>query len=354
MFAQAQDPPAPFSAGSINYSGYVDGYYSLNFNHPASFSNGYYRFFDRQANQLTLNMAGLYMSVDPAPIGATLQLGFGRGWDLFHATEPGGDGGQGRSIVRFIPQAYITVKPTNWGGFQFDFGKFVTSASFELTETHLGWAYSRGIMYSNGPFYHVGARMSKPIKGPWTMGFQLVNGWNNIEDGNSGKTVGITSAIAGKKVGLFNNYYVGPEKAGTNKGKRNYLNNVLTLTPNDKFSAALTYDVAADAADYGLGRGSNNWYAWGVHGRYQATPAWAVSGRYEYYNDIDGLITLVPQALKEYTATLEYKHPKGFLTRFEYRHDWSNVPYFDRGNELGVSKDIDTLLVGFVVVFGPK
>jgi hypothetical protein len=342
----------PWTAGSINYSGYIDGYYSLNFNHPASFSNGFYRFFDRQANQLTLNMAGFYMSVDPQPIGATLQLGFGRGWDLFHATEVGGDAGQGRSIVRFIPQAYLTVKPANWGGFQFDFGKFVTSASAELTETHLGWSYSRGIMYSNGPFYHFGGRISKPIIGPWTMGFQIVNGWNNIEDNNSGKTIGITSNITGKKASLANIYYAGPERTGTNKGWRNYFDTVLTLTPTDKFSAYLTYDIASDRADYGLNRGSNNWYAFGASGRFQLTDTWAFTSRYEYYNDIDGLITGQAQALQEYTATVEYKFAKGFLTRMEYRHDWSNLPYFDRGNELGSSTKVDTALIGFVAYFG--
>ena len=34
--------------------------------------------------------------------------------------------------------------------------------------------------------------------------------------------------------------------------------------------------------------------------------------------------------------------------------DTSSVPFFDRGNELGSAKHQSTLLVGFVVYFGPK
>src|SRR3954463_6204188 len=72
--AAAPDPPK-FMAGPIKFQGYVDGYYSFNNNHPASRNNGYDRFFDIQANQFSLNMAGFYMSMDPDPVGFTLQLG---------------------------------------------------------------------------------------------------------------------------------------------------------------------------------------------------------------------------------------------------------------------------------------
>ncbi len=115
--AQAQDPPK-FMAGPLKFQGYVDGYYNFNANHPASRNNGFDRFFDIMANQFTLNMAGFYTSMDPDPVGFTLQLGFGRGWDIFHATEPRNAPAavpaatSSRDIVRFIPQAYVSVKPS--------------------------------------------------------------------------------------------------------------------------------------------------------------------------------------------------------------------------------------------------
>jgi hypothetical protein len=350
--AFAQD--IPWTAGDIKYSGYIDGYYNFNFNHPASMNNGPLRYFDIQANQFSLNMAGFYMSVDPQPIGATLQLGYGRGWDIFHGTEPN----DGQSIVRFFPQAYVTVAPESWGGFTFDFGKFVTSAAAELTETHLGWNYSRALMYSNGPFYHMGARIAKPVTSNWTVGFQLVNGWNNVEDNNTGKTIGITSALSGEKVQLFNTYYGGPEVTGTNEGWRHYFDTVLSLTPTEDFSAYLTYDIAVDKGDYdgfqNGGRGNNNWWGFGTAAQYKMTPSWAVTGRWEYYNDIDGFISGQPQWMQEFTGTLEYKLTKGFLMRFEYRRDWNELPYFDRGNEPGSSKNVDTLGIGIVAYFGAE
>jgi len=42
-----------------------------------------------------------------------------------------------------------------------------------------------------------------------------------------------------------------------------------------------------------------------------------------------------------------------FLTRLEYRRDWSDAAYFERGTG-GTHKSQTTLLVGLVAYFGPK
>ena len=52
----AADSPGEWSVGSITFSGMIDGYYSLNFNHPESGTNNL-RNFDVKANQFSLNMA---------------------------------------------------------------------------------------------------------------------------------------------------------------------------------------------------------------------------------------------------------------------------------------------------------
>ena len=51
--------------------------------------------------------------------------------------------------------------------------------------------------------------------------------------------------------------------------------------------------------------------------------------------------------------TGEYKWAQGLLARLEYRRDWSDKPYFERGYQ-GLGKNQDTLTLGFVAFFGPK
>ncbi|MCC6536848.1 MAG: porin [Bryobacterales bacterium] len=346
----ADPPPAPspWSAGGIDFSGLIDGYYSINTNHPASRTNNL-RYYDARANQLSLNLAKFTAEKSADPVGFKLDLGFGRGADLFNSFEPIAEN---RNITRNILQAYLSVKPPKAGGLQFDFGKFATSAGAELTETHLNWNYSRGFLYANGPFYHFGARMSKPVTSNWTAGVQLTNGWNNIEDNNSGKTVGLTSALTGKKASLFNTYYVGPEKTDSNEGYRHFFDTVLTLAPSEKANFYINYDYGVDKA--GAGADRQPFWGLGMAGHFVANSWFSVSPRYEVYDDGGGLITGKVQRLQSFTFTAEAKMAKGFLTRAEYRRDSSNQAYFDRGNEAGSAKNQNTFLVGFVVYFGPK
>src|SRR5690242_12452073 len=76
--ADAPPPPPPsiWSVGPIDFSGLVDGYYSVNFNHPASQTTQLYNF-NVKANQFSLNMAKLTMAHTADPIGFQVDLGFG-------------------------------------------------------------------------------------------------------------------------------------------------------------------------------------------------------------------------------------------------------------------------------------
>lgn len=340
------DPPAvsapteqPWTIGKINVTGLVDGYYSWSNNHPGSGVNQY-RNFDVRANSFSLNMAKLVIEHAPEPIGFRVDLGFGRAYDIFHATEPGGD------ILKWVPQAFVSYKAKS--GAQLDFGKFYTSAGAEPTETHLNWNYSRSLIYALGPYYHMGLRVSQPVARNFAVGFQLLNGWNNVEDNNSGKTVGVTTALTGSKVSWFNNYYVGPEKTGANAGKRNFYDTVVTVTPNRRTSFYANFDYGAEKS---IGGGSQDWIAIAGAARFQLTDKFAVSPRLEFYHDKDGWATATPQKLKEFTATAEYKWAQGLLTRLEYRRDWSDRAVFERGFG-GFGKSQSTLLLGFVGYFG--
>lgn len=339
-------PPAAASTPFFEIGGLIDGYYSLNFNHPASRSNNGLRFFDLKANQLSLSMAKLSIDHTPDPVGFKLELGFGRGMDAFHATEPAGV-----EVVKHIFQGYVSVKPPKAGGLQFDFGKFVTSAGAEVTETHLNWNYSRSFLYANGPFYHMGARITKPFGEHFVGGFQLVNGWNNVEDNNSGKTIGLTGAFTSKKFNWFNNYYVGPEKNNTNEGFRNFYDTVIAVNPNSAFNFLFNFDYGQDKR---ITSGTDKFYGISTAIKLAPNETVAFSPRYDWYKDRDGLITGTAQTLQSFTLTADYRMKEGFLTRFEYRRDWSNRPFFDRGNELASAKNQNTLLVGFVMYFSGK
>lgn len=247
-------------------------------------------------------------------------------------------------------QSYVSFKPKGWGGFEADFGKFLTSAGAEPTETNLNWNYSRSWLFTNGPYFHFGLRTSMPIGKHFTGGVQILQGWNNISDNNSGKTWGFTANVTGSKASWSNTYLVGPEKNGTTDGYRHFYDTVISLTPDGKFAYYINFD-------YGVERNTNapRQTFLGIAGaaHYQATKRIAFSPRIEWYNDVNGFITGRAQQLKEVTLTAEYAWYQGIVTRLEYRHDWSNQPYFDGETPLASTRHQDTIAIAFLAFFKP-
>jgi len=377
-FAQDQPAgaaaPAPttaptFAIGPINVSGTIDGYYSFNNNHPASRVNTQHNF-DASANSFDLNFAKMKLEMAPDPVGFVFDFGFGTGMEIFSAGEPGNPNVAGfarttafsnsvvsNTFLNHIAQGYLTVKPKGWGGVQMDFGKFYTFAGAELTETYANWNYSRALLYTNGPFYHFGGRFSIPVGKPFVGGVQVVNGWNNVFDNNSGKTMGLTSALTFGKFVWASSYYFGPENSaidangnfvhGAGKGFRNYFDTNVTVTPSDKIAFYVNYaygrnnsqpaDVTAD------------WHAFAIAGKIGSRKLY-FAPRWEIYKDNDGFITGAKQNIKEFTGTLNYEFVPGIMTKFEYRRDYSDVAYFATGNT-GFRKNQDTALIGLVMYF---
>jgi len=347
-------PAAPtWSVGPMDISGFIDGYYSYNFNTPSSSSgagqvNQLYNFNDK-TDQFNLSAAKLTLNHDPDPVGAHVDFLFGR----TNALVNGGSADQ----ADYIEQAFISVKPPKAKGFEFDFGKFVTSAGAEVIEAKDNWNYSRSLLFAWAiPYFHFGARTSIPVSKTETLGVQVVNGWNNVTKSNGGATVGLTSAFVKPKYTWNVNYYGGPENPDTTTGMRNLIDSTLLLTPSTKFNAYINYDYGQnrDAMVAQGDKNLNHWQGVAFAARGQVTPKAALAGRYEYFKDYQGFMTGTTQNLQEVTATYEYKWAAGLLSRVEYRDDWSNVNFFTKNTADLSVKSQSTVTVAFVAFFGPK
>jgi len=233
-----------------------------------------------------------------------------------------------------------------------DFGKFVTPHGAEVIETRDNWNYSRGLLFTWAiPFYHFGMRAKYAFNDKVAVTGFLVNGWNSIVDNNTGKTVGVGVAWnPTKKIGIIQNYMAGPEQVGVNSNWRQLSDTVVTLAATDRLSLIFNYDYGHDRI-----AGLNTPVNWsGVAGyiRYSLGNRNALITRYEYYNDTDGFTTGTAQHLQEVTGTFEHVIAKRLLTRFEYRHDFSNRPTYLKGNVPALGQD--TVAAGMVYSFDSK
>ena len=324
-------------------SGFVDGYYGYNFNTPSTRKTGAERTFDVQHNSLTLSLAELSLAKTPTADsrgGFRIDLDYGTTQDIVAANDP---------HFRNIGQAYLSYYANVGKGLQIDFGKFVTPNGFEVIKAKDDWNYSRGLLFTLAiPFYHSGLRATYNVSDKIALAGYVVNGWNNGIATIDKKTV--IGQITVKPTSAFSvaeTYTGGPVPPNTDTW-RHLSDTVATFNVNSKVSLAGNYDYGTDKQSGAVVR----WQGVAAYGRLSPNSWFALTPRWEYYNDEQGFTSGTAQKMKEFTITSEFKHKDGFLTRLEYRHDYSDTPYFLKNSRFQDHQD--TFTVGLIYAFTTK
>jgi hypothetical protein len=351
--APTPEGPRVWKLGPFDFSGFTDVYYSYNANHPSEEANGKTNdlyAFDDKTNQVNVEAAKFVMNLDPKPVGMRIDLLFGRANVLYHSSRD-------NSTDNYIEQALLTTKLPHTHGTEIDFGQFTSSAGAEVVETPLNWNFSHSILFAWAvPYYHFGVRSSTPVTTAWTAGAQVVKGWNNVNLSDGGATVGLTSAYVKSKYTWSANFYTGPANVSGEKNYKNLIDTTLLLTLTSKFNAYINYDylhqnstpLVSGATTIGL-----HYQGIAFAARQQVSSKSAFAARYEYFADGEGLSTGVDQNLQEFTGTYEYAWLPNLITRAEFRHDWSDVDYFHKGNTELVRAQT-TATIGLIAFLGPK
>jgi hypothetical protein len=366
---------------TLNFA--VDEYYGFNFNHPVGRVNAL-RAYDVLSNNISLNQADLVFERAPdtgpgRPFGVRVDLQFGQATDTLQgnpANEPR------PQIYRNIFQAYGTYVAPLGKGLTLDVGKWGSSIGIEGNYTKDQINYSRALWFDFLPFYHMGVRASYKLNDQLTLNYWLVNGTNQAEATNGFKDELFGFTATPRKTITWNvNYYLGQEHpdrtpASTSgsipvqpgltftaiqpapDGRLHIFDSYVSWQATPKFSFALEGDYVIQrewrTSSPGHSSAPSHTIGGAAYARYQFTPKIAVGGRAEYLSDRGGLFSGITQALKEATATFDYKLAEGFLMRYEWRRDFSNQPSFFTDKDGVLSKEQQTATVGVIWWVGRK
>jgi hypothetical protein len=361
----------------------LDGYYAFNFNHPVGRVN-LLRTYDVLSNNFSLNQASVIFEHAPdvsagRRFGARVDLQFGQATDTLQgnpANEPR------PQIYRNIFQAYGTYIVPVGNGLTVDFGKWSSSLGIENNYTKDQMNYSRSYYFAFLPFYHMGVRANYPVNDHLSFAYWLVNGTNQAEATNGFKDelFGFTAKPT-KSVTWVVNYYLGqehPDRVGippsspipvqpglsfgairpAPDGRLHIFDSYVSWQATPRLSLALEGDYIIQRLwrNERPGQSSVPSHVDGgaAYARYQFSSRFAVAARAEYLSDRGGLFSGISQALKETTATFDYKLSDGFLMRYEWRRDFSNQPSFLTDTQGVLSKEQNTASLGLIWWWGRK
>lgn len=361
----------------------LDTYYEYNFNNPVGRVN-LLRAYDVLSNEFSLNQASMVLEhapdvADGRRWGGRLDLQFGQATDTLQgnpSNEPRPD------IYRNIFQAYGSYVAPVGKGLNINFGKFASSLGIEGNYTKDQMNYSRAFWFNFLPFYHMGVQVSYPVNDRFTLNYWIVNGTNQVEATNGFKDelFGFVAAPR-KNVSWTFNYYLGQEHPDripaancgpvpvqpglcftaihpAPNGHTNIFDSYVTWKSTTRLTLALEGDYFIERLwqNAAPGESSAPSHTDGGAGymQYQLTSKLAVAARAEYMSDRGGLFSGITQALKEGTATFDYRVADGFLMRYEFRRDFSNQPSFLTDAQGIMSKDQNTATIGLVWWWGRK
>jgi hypothetical protein len=318
----------------LGLSIYLQGGYTINFSHPDPSENAL-RLFDHKANSFTLDLAQIQFMKD-APVGGVgykLKVSVGETAKYIHSRGLGIKDGQAAADtdVFDLTEAYLQYNAPLGRGLKFTIGKFATFLGAEVIEAKDNPNYSRSFLFNYAvPFTHTGLSAAYSFSDIIAVTGYLVNGWDNTDDNNTGKSYGLSVAITPmEQVSMNFNFMYGPEQASNNSNNRFIFDWVGTIKPIKNLSLILNTDYGIEQKDANAGGRDSLWA--GIAGivKYDFTDLFGLAVRGEYFNDQDGARTGTPQALREFTVTPEFRVAKGLIVRPEFRYDISDQNSFN-------------------------
>jgi len=316
----------------IDMKGYVDAAFSY-LSTKGQFSSGANsRVFDYEHDSFNLHQVGLTIAKQPKEgFGALVNITAGKDVSTIKSYNQGSDNFD-------ITQGFIQYAAGSWTIIG---GKFVTLAGAEVIDPTAGTNYSRSILFGYAiPFTHTGVRGTYAVNDQVSVILGVNNGWDQLKDMNSQKTVELGATFAPSKMLSFaGTIYSGTEQvagaADVKGGNRTVFDLVATLNLTDADAFILNFDYGAQKNCYTAacpnitsGFATAKWDGIAAYWNHTINDQFRLSLRGEWFNDKDGYRTGVAQKWKELTATLAYMPAKNVELRAEIRADSSDKSGF--------------------------
>ena len=361
-FAQAPAPPstnpAPASAASptpsssgVQLHGFVDVYASWNPNRPSDRNN-----FEPgtgttgvKANEFAVNLAALDVSLDPRPVGFHVVAVAGTGTDVVHASEAHPNN------VRYVYQASASYLVNVGRGILLEAGIQPSHIGYEGFFSKDNWNYTRGWMGEFSPYYQTGLKVATSFDDHWSGQLWLLNGWQLVEDNNSGKSFGTQLEYAREPLGITMNTFFGPELPDDDSHWRSFVDFVGTLKISENVSAAASIDLGRQTRPQVA---AASWQGASVWLRYllrdsssSSSPSSALALRVEYFHDPDATVSPVSQSVFGSTLTFELRPHPQLIVKLDVRYDRSTADAFGGPDGPLTKRDEFLLVLGAVATF---
>ena len=311
-FGQEEQKPSPFTV-----SGYVEVYYSYDFNKPENNAKPGFMYSHNRHNEFNLNLGFIKGSYNTERVRANLALAAGTYMNANYAAEPG--------VLKNIYEANAGVKLSKKQNLWLDAGIFASHIGFESAISKDCWTLTRSIVADNSPYYETGAKFTwTSADSKWLLSGLVLNGWQRINrvDGNSLMSFGTQVQFRPSDKALLNySTFIGTDKPDSVRLMR-YYHNLYGIFTAGKLGITAGFDIGSEQKEKGSSN-MNVWYTPVLILRYPLSEKWTIAARGEYYSDEKGVIiasgTENGFQAAGYSLNIDYAPVSNALIRLEAR-----------------------------------
>jgi hypothetical protein len=264
--ALAQTPTTtPTPSPTFKLGGYAEVFLSHNFNDPDNrITND--RGFDNREDKVAIDNVVVDVTGSAGAFSAHVTLQAGLTPDTYYASEPGD------RAWRHVQQAYAGYNAPVGKGLLVEGGIFLSPIGPENVPIKDNWNWSRSDLFFGLPFYHAGVRATYALSSTATLMAMLCNGWNDVVDGNSSKSVMAQLQLKGPRNLEASLIYMGgserPTGAPEGQPWRHLFDGWVRFDATQKLSLQLCGDGGFEENRFGR----SSWLASAVYARFKVRP----------------------------------------------------------------------------------
>lgn len=342
LYAQISNTATLDTSGGVTINkltigGYIDTYYGYAYNLPNRTQAVPFFVSSANQNEFAVNLAYLDLRLKTDRLRARIVPAFGSYMQSNYANEPAG--------LRNLLEASAGIKLFKKKEIWLDAGILGSPYTNEsaISKDHL--TYTRSLSAENVPYYLTGIRIGVPVSKKLNLNLFFVNGWQEIDDKNDGKSIGTQLEYRPNDKNLLNwDTYVGDEENLSHLDyRRRYFTDIYWLYSAKKVSISSCAYAGWQEMDTANGNSYYNfWWQANFILNYQLTKRTSVSGRFEYFNDVNQvLVSSLPltDPFQTYGTSLciNVKSFEHALFRFETRQLFSSESVFIDNNNVPIN-----------------
>lgn len=291
---------------TISLSGFIDSFYTFDFNKPKTSYRQSFLFNHNRHNEFNINLALLNFKATHKKYRASIALQSGTYADDNYANES--------STIKLIHEAYVGVLLNEKRSLWLEMGIIPSHIGFESALSIDNPTLTRSLVAESSPYFLAGAKLSYKINSKLDISAIICNGWQRIKriEGSSIPSFGSQLKYTNQKLTFNYSIFIGTDYPDTNRRMR-YFNNIYSIyTFENNLQLTAGFDFGFEEREKNSSH-YNHWFSPIVILKKSFSNYWKAAARIEYFSDKNQVIIVT-------------NSPEGFNT-FGYSINGDYIPY---------------------------